>query len=154
VAEQARWIVISSDVAIVLRREVIGRASSCGDPWLSRASHGHGDRPGGSRCLARWKNKPIGVRFLREPRINRRGKSGIPQGVRPIIGCPWERRLAQPEQDRALELLEKARAGDEFKGPIRLDEVRRETLLDPLRADHRFQLLMKGLGFPDDPFGP
>ena len=38
-------------------------------------------------------------------------------------------------------------------GSIRLDEVRREKLLDPLRANPRFQLLMMDLAFPDDPFG-
>jgi len=65
-----------------------------------------------------------------------------------------QRRLAQRDLDRALELLAKARAVGEFKGPIRLDEIRRETLLDPLRTDPRFQLLMMDLAFPDNPFRP
>ena len=68
---------------------------------------------------------------------------------------PAERqRLAHRDLDRALELLDKARAAGEFKGTIRLDEVRRERLLDPLRSHPRFQLLMMDLAFPDNPFGP
>jgi len=63
------------------------------------------------------------------------------------------RRLADRDMERALELLDKARATGEFKGMIRLDEVRRETLLDPLRTNPRFQLLMMDLEFPDSPFG-
>ena len=67
---------------------------------------------------------------------------------------PAERqRLAQSDLERALELLDKARAAGEFKGMIHLDEVRRERLLDPLRSHPRFQLLMMDLAFPDDPFG-
>ena len=62
--------------------------------------------------------------------------------------------LAQRDLDRALELLDKARATGEFKRMIRLDEVRTEPLLDPLRANPRFQLLMMDLAFPDDPFRP
>ncbi|MFI5457217.1 MAG: protein kinase [Isosphaerales bacterium] len=64
------------------------------------------------------------------------------------------RRLADRDLERALELLDKARATGEFKGTIRLDEVRKETLLDPLRTNPRFQLLMMDLAFPNDPFGP
>ncbi len=37
---------------------------------------------------------------------------------------------------------------------IRLDEMRKESLLDPLRTNPRFQLLMMDLAFPDDPFAP
>jgi serine/threonine-protein kinase len=67
---------------------------------------------------------------------------------------PAERRqLADREVGRALDSLDKARATGEFKGMIRLDEVRRETLLDPLRTNPRFQLLMMDLEFPDSPFG-
>ena len=61
-------------------------------------------------------------------------------------------RLADRDIARALELLDKARAASEFKGAIRLDEIRRETLLDPLRSHPRFQLLMLDVTFPDDPF--
>ncbi len=61
-------------------------------------------------------------------------------------------RRAQRDLDRALELLDKARATGEFKGMIRLDEIRREPLLDPLRANPRFQLLLMDLVFPDSPF--
>ena len=67
------------------------------------------------------------------------------------------RRLAQPDLDRALQLLDEARAAGEFPGMIRLDEIRREPLLEPLRTNPRFQLLlmdMMDLEFPDDPFGP
>ena len=39
-----------------------------------------------------------------------------------------------------------------IKGEIRLDEMRRQPLLDPLRSHPRFQLLMMDLEFPDDPF--
>jgi serine/threonine-protein kinase len=68
---------------------------------------------------------------------------------------PAERqRLARPDKERALELLSKARASGEFKTAIPLDEVRKETLLDPLRSDPRFQDLMMDLEFPDDPFRP
>jgi tetratricopeptide (TPR) repeat protein len=67
------------------------------------------------------------------------------------------RQLAQPDLERVLDLLEKARSDGEFKGMVRLDEVRRERLLDPLRDDPRFQRLislMMDLEFPDDPFRP
>ncbi|MGP0069030.1 MAG: protein kinase domain-containing protein [Isosphaeraceae bacterium] len=64
------------------------------------------------------------------------------------------RRLAEQDIGRALDLLDKARAIGEFQKMIRLDEVRMETLLDPLRANPRFQLLMMDLEFPDDPFRP
>jgi len=64
------------------------------------------------------------------------------------------RRLADRDLERALELLDKARANGEFKGMIRLDEIRREPLLDPLRSNPRFQLLMMDLAFPDNPFRP
>ncbi len=68
---------------------------------------------------------------------------------------PVERQqLAQPDLDRALDLLDKARSDKEFQGMIRLDEVRKETLLDPLRTNPRFQLLMMDLEFPEDPFVP
>jgi tetratricopeptide (TPR) repeat protein len=63
-----------------------------------------------------------------------------------------QRRLAQRDLDRALELLDKARAAGEFKGIISLSELRRETLLDPVRSNPRFQLLMMDLAFPDIPF--
>jgi hypothetical protein len=62
--------------------------------------------------------------------------------------------LARSDLERALELLDKAHATGEFREAIRLDEVRREKLLDPLRADPRFQRLMMDLAFPDDPFQP
>jgi tetratricopeptide (TPR) repeat protein len=62
--------------------------------------------------------------------------------------------LADRDTERALELLDKARAGGEFKGTIQLDEVRRDSTLDPLRSHPRFQLLMLDLAFPDDPFRP
>jgi eukaryotic-like serine/threonine-protein kinase len=65
-----------------------------------------------------------------------------------------QRRLVQRDLDRALDILDKARAAGEFKGIISLGEVRRETLLDPLRTNPRFQLLMMDLAFPDKPFGP
>ena len=61
-------------------------------------------------------------------------------------------RLARADLEHVLELLHKARETGEFNGMIRLDEVRRERLLDPLRSDPRFQLLMMDLAFPDDPF--
>ena len=63
-----------------------------------------------------------------------------------------QRWLVQQDLDRALELLDKARASFEFKR-IGLDEIRKEPLLDPLRTDPRFQLLMMDLAFPDNPFG-
>ena len=67
---------------------------------------------------------------------------------------PAERqRLARPDLERALELLGKARVSGEFQTTIPLDEVRKETLLDPLRSDPRFRLLMMDVAFPDDPFG-
>ena len=61
--------------------------------------------------------------------------------------------LAQRDLDRTLDILDKARATGEFKGMIRLDEVRRDPTLDLLRAHPRFQLLMMDLAFPDNPFG-
>jgi hypothetical protein len=61
-------------------------------------------------------------------------------------------RLAQSDLERAMELLDKARTAGEFRRAIRLDEVRREKILDPLRTNPRFQLLMMDLAFPDDPF--
>jgi tetratricopeptide (TPR) repeat protein len=63
-----------------------------------------------------------------------------------------QRRLVQQDLDRAFELLDKARASFEFKR-IGTDEIRKEPLLDPLRSDPRFQLLMMDLAFPDSPFG-
>jgi serine/threonine-protein kinase len=67
---------------------------------------------------------------------------------------PAERRqLSDRELERALELLDKARSSGEFKEMIHLDEVRREMLLDPLRSDPRFQLLIMDLAFPENPFG-
>jgi serine/threonine-protein kinase len=66
---------------------------------------------------------------------------------------PAERQwLAQSDSERALDLLEKAWSTNEFKEMIRLNEVRRETLLDPLRTNRRFQRLMMDLAFPDNPF--
>jgi tetratricopeptide (TPR) repeat protein len=62
--------------------------------------------------------------------------------------------LADGDLERALDLLDKARSEGEFKEMIRLDEIRKETLLDPLRSHPRFQLLMMDLAFPDDPFRP
>jgi hypothetical protein len=68
---------------------------------------------------------------------------------------PAERqRLADRDLERALALLDKARSGDEFKEMIRLDEIRKERILDPLRSHPRFRLLMLDLAFPDDPFRP
>jgi hypothetical protein len=68
---------------------------------------------------------------------------------------PAERqRLAQQDLDQALDLLDRARAVGEFTGQIPLDEIRRESLLDPLRPHPRFQLLMLDLAFPEGPFGP
>jgi hypothetical protein len=64
------------------------------------------------------------------------------------------RRLAQVDLDRALELFGKARAAGEFPAAITLAEIRRERLLDPLRTDRRFQLLMMDLAFPDSPLAP
>jgi serine/threonine-protein kinase len=65
---------------------------------------------------------------------------------------PAERRqLADRDLERALDLLDKARVEGEFKG-IRHDEIRKETLLNPLRSRPRFQLLMMDLEFPDEPF--
>jgi tetratricopeptide (TPR) repeat protein len=69
--------------------------------------------------------------------------------------APAERQqVADRDLERALELLDKARLEDEFKELIRLDEIRKETPLDPLRSHPRFQLLMMDLAFPDDPFRP
>ncbi|HKI20933.1 MAG TPA: hypothetical protein VKA15_23780, partial [Isosphaeraceae bacterium] len=65
-----------------------------------------------------------------------------------------QRRLAHRDLDRALDILDKARAAGEFKGIISLGEIRRESLLDPLRSNPRFRLLMMDLVFPDSPFGP
>jgi serine/threonine-protein kinase len=68
---------------------------------------------------------------------------------------PAERQwLAQSDSERALDLLETARSTHEFKEMIRLNEVRRETLLDPLRGNPRFQLLMMDLEFPENPLRP
>jgi hypothetical protein len=68
---------------------------------------------------------------------------------------PAERqRLAQRDLDAALDLLDRAREIGDFKGEIRLDEIRREPTLDPSRSHPRFQLLMMDLAFPDDPFQP
>jgi hypothetical protein len=70
------------------------------------------------------------------------------------------RRLAAADLERALELLDKARAAGELQGGISPDgaimpeEYRREPLLDPLRSHPRFQLLMMDLAFPADPFRP
>ena len=65
---------------------------------------------------------------------------------------PSERhRLAQKDFESALDFLEKARSADEFNEYVHLDEVRRESLLDPLCTNPRFQLLMMDLAFPDDP---
>jgi serine/threonine-protein kinase len=63
-------------------------------------------------------------------------------------------RLADRDLERALDLLDKARSSGEFKEMIRLDEIRRERLLDPLRSDRRFQDLMLDLAFPESPFQP
>jgi tetratricopeptide (TPR) repeat protein/tRNA A-37 threonylcarbamoyl transferase component Bud32 len=62
------------------------------------------------------------------------------------------RRLAHADLECALYLLEQARSTDEFKEMIGIGEIRRETLLDPLRTSPRFQLLMMDLVFPDNPF--
>jgi eukaryotic-like serine/threonine-protein kinase len=62
--------------------------------------------------------------------------------------------LSQRNLDRALDILDKARATGEFKGMIGLDEVRRDPTLDPLHSHPRFQLLMMDLAFPDNPFRP
>jgi tetratricopeptide (TPR) repeat protein len=68
---------------------------------------------------------------------------------------PAERKLlAGRDLERALGLLDRARATGEFQHMIRLDEVRKESLLDPLHSHPRFQLLMMDLAFPDDPFRP
>jgi hypothetical protein len=64
------------------------------------------------------------------------------------------RRFAARDLERALELLDKAHATDEFKGMISLDELQKEALLDPLRSHPRLQLLMMDLAFPDEPFRP
>ena len=45
-----------------------------------------------------------------------------------------------------------SRAAGEVSGMIRLDEIQRERLLDPLRSDPRFRLLMMDLTMPADPF--
>ncbi len=62
-------------------------------------------------------------------------------------------RLAGQDLEHTVELLDKARSEGTSKRRIHLEEVRRERLLDPLRSDRRFQLLMMDLTFPDDPFG-
>jgi serine/threonine-protein kinase len=67
----------------------------------------------------------------------------------PLSGVVWP---TGEELDRALELLELARSSGEFRRMIRLDEVRLEVLLDPLRSHPRFQLLLMDLAFPDRPF--
>jgi tetratricopeptide (TPR) repeat protein len=63
-------------------------------------------------------------------------------------------RLSQRDLERALDLLERMRAPGEGKKFIPLDEIRKEPLLDPLRTDPRYQLLMMDVAFPDSPFGP
>jgi hypothetical protein len=67
---------------------------------------------------------------------------------------PAERqRLADLDLERSMDFLDKARTAGEFDtGAIRLDEVRRETLLNPLRSHPRFQLLTMDLAFPVAPF--
>jgi tetratricopeptide (TPR) repeat protein len=66
---------------------------------------------------------------------------------------PAERQQrADRDLERALDLLDEARSSDEFKEMIRLDEVQKETLLDPLRSQPRFQFLMMDLAMPADPF--
>jgi serine/threonine-protein kinase len=68
---------------------------------------------------------------------------------------PTERQqLADRDLEHAVDLLDKARASDEFKEMIRIEEIRRERLLDPLRSHPRFRLLMMDLAFPNEPFGP
>jgi hypothetical protein len=68
---------------------------------------------------------------------------------------PAERQqLADRDLERALEFLDKARAGGEFKGEIHLDEIRRDLTLDPLRLHPRFRDLMMDFAFPDNPFRP
>ena len=63
-----------------------------------------------------------------------------------------QRRLAQRDLDRALELLDKALVNGEFKG----DQSRRDSAgSDPRpvkRKDPRFQLLMMDLAFPGKSF--
>jgi eukaryotic-like serine/threonine-protein kinase len=61
-------------------------------------------------------------------------------------------RLSQRDFERALDLLDRMRAPGEFGKAIPLDEIRKEPLLDPLRTDPRFQLLMMDLAFPYSPF--
>ena len=65
-----------------------------------------------------------------------------------------QRQLAHEDLDRAMDILDRARASFEFQRAISLDEIRKESLLDPLRANPRFLLLMMDLAFPDDPFRP
>jgi hypothetical protein len=65
------------------------------------------------------------------------------------------RQLAQAHIERTLELLGQSHSSGEFRsGAIRLDELRSEPLLDPLRSDPRFQLLVMDLTLPEDPFRP
>jgi eukaryotic-like serine/threonine-protein kinase len=66
---------------------------------------------------------------------------------------PERQQRAQLDLDRAVENLDQARSTGEFRGTVRFDEIRREPLLDPLRSNPRFQLLMMDLAFPDNPFG-
>ena len=62
-------------------------------------------------------------------------------------------RLSQRDLERALDFLDKACATRRIpRKAIPLDEIREERLLDPLRTNPRFQLLMMDLAFPDDPF--
>ena len=72
--------------------------------------------------------------------------------MNPDIPAVERDRLVQQDRRRALELLEKSHASGEFVGMVRLEEIRRERLLDPLRAYPRFQLLMMDLAFPENPF--
>ena len=61
-------------------------------------------------------------------------------------------RLYQRDLERALDLLDRMRVPGEFGKTIPLDEIRKESLLDPLRSHPRFQDLMMDLAFPDNPF--
>ena len=65
-------------------------------------------------------------------------------------------RLYQRDLERALDLLDRMRAPGEYGKSIPLDEIRKEPLLDPLRANPRFQRPDDGSGVPpDNPFqGP
>jgi tetratricopeptide (TPR) repeat protein len=82
--------------------------------------------------------------------------AALAQGALRDQGKPLAERQGRADRDieLALDLLENARSTNEIKENIRLDEVRRETLLDVLRANRRFQLLMMDLEFPANPFEP